>query len=283
MAVRAVQQIMLGSVSKTEKQAAETLKKIKAAGYDGIELNGFMIRPTSFLVRALTKAAGMPTGKGGNYDWESLVKNAGLSVVSIHEDLGSVERDPEAVIQETKKFGTDKVVITGMYRFDYREKENVEQLAERLNASGKRLAQDGIMLCYHNHNIEFQKVAPGFSAMELLLSNTDPEYLNFEFDSYWPAEAGVDVQSLMKRMGNRVKLYHINDRGTKLKKAPITPILKSDSCELGDGNMPLVELTKQALSVNVAAVILESHRNWVENSPIRSLERSSIFMKEYVK
>ena len=45
---------MLGTVTKNEKQAAESLKRIKAAGYDGIELNGFMIKPTSFLVRMLT-------------------------------------------------------------------------------------------------------------------------------------------------------------------------------------------------------------------------------------
>ena len=283
MAVKAVQQIMLGTVSKTEAQAAETLQKIKAAGYDGIELNGFMIRPTSFLVRMLTKAAGMPTGKGGNYNWESLVKNAGLSVVSIHEDLGSIERDPKAVIAEAKKFGTDKIVITGMYRFDYRSQTNVEQLCERLNESGKVLAQEGISLCYHNHNIELQKVAPDLTAMEYLIQNTDPEYLSFELDTYCPAEAGVDVLGLMRRIGTRMKLYHINDRGTKLTKAPITPILKSDSCELGDGNMPLTKLVEQALSVDVSAIILESHKNWLDNSPIRSLERSAIFLNEYVK
>lgn len=46
---KAVQQIMLGTVTKNEKQTAETLRRIRAAGYDGIELNGFMVKPTSFL------------------------------------------------------------------------------------------------------------------------------------------------------------------------------------------------------------------------------------------
>lgn len=50
---KAVQQIMLGTVTKNEKQTAETLRRIRAAGYDGIELNGFMVKPTSFLVRML--------------------------------------------------------------------------------------------------------------------------------------------------------------------------------------------------------------------------------------
>ena len=69
MAVKAVQQIMLGSVTKNEKQTRATLRAIKEAGYDGIELNGFMIRPTSFMVRMMSKMAAMPVGKGGDYDW----------------------------------------------------------------------------------------------------------------------------------------------------------------------------------------------------------------------
>ena len=36
MAKKAVQQIMLGTVTKNEAQAREALKAIKAAGYDGI-------------------------------------------------------------------------------------------------------------------------------------------------------------------------------------------------------------------------------------------------------
>ena len=119
MAEKAVQQFMLVSVLKNETQAKETLAAIKAAGYDSMELCGFMLHPMGFLVRMLTKAAGMPVGSGGNLDWEKLVKESGLKVVSVHQDLGSVERDAKAVADEAKKFGTDKVVITGMYRFDY--------------------------------------------------------------------------------------------------------------------------------------------------------------------
>ena len=60
MAIKAVQQFMLGTVLNNEKQAKETLQKIKAAGYDGIELCGFMIHPTGLMVRLMTRAAGMP-------------------------------------------------------------------------------------------------------------------------------------------------------------------------------------------------------------------------------
>ena len=143
---KAVQQIMLGTVTKNEKQTAETLRRIKAAGYDGIELNGFMVKPTSFLVRMLTKAAGMPVGKGGSYDWNALVKEAGLCVTSIHEDLGTIRREPETVAKEAEAFGTKYVVITGMYRFDYADKAAVQGLCRDLNTSGKILKEAGIEL-----------------------------------------------------------------------------------------------------------------------------------------
>ena len=149
-----VQQIMLGTVTGSEAQARETLGKIKAAGYDGLELNRFMIHPSSLMVRLMTRAAGMPTGKGGNLDWHGLLKESGLGVVSLHADLGSLEREPEAVIEEAKSFGTDKVVITGMYRFDYSDEKAVRELAARLNKAGEAALAAGLKLLYHNHNVE---------------------------------------------------------------------------------------------------------------------------------
>ena len=49
--------------------------------------------------------------------------------------------------------------------------------------------------------------------------------------------------------------------------------------ELGYGNMNLEALTGQALAVGVEAIILESHKNWVDKSPIKSLQLSAEFLK----
>lgn len=283
MAKKAVQQIMLGTVTKSETQALDTLNKIKEAGYDGVELNGFMIRPSSLLVRIMTKAAGMPVGKGGKLDWKELLRQTDLCCVSIHEDLGTIQNTPETVIRETQYFHTDKVVLTGMYRFDYSDQEAVRKLAEDLNRSGKILKKEGIQLLYHNHNCEFRKTESGKTAYDQLLEETDPDYVNFELDSYWPTEAGISASDLMKKLGNRMKLYHINDRGSRITGPSITPILKSDSMELGYGNMNLELLLQQALKVNVDAVILESHKNWAEKSPVRSLQMSAQFLNTYIK
>ena len=283
MARKAVQQFMLGSVLKKEASVRETLAAIKAAGYDSIELCGFMLHPMGFLIRMLTKAAGMPVGSGGNLDWEKLVKESGLNVVSVHQDLGSIQRDPKAVAEEAKRFGTDTVVITGMYRFDYGSEEAVRELAQRLNAAGKALGSQGIRLLYHNHNCELRKVNADKCAYDILLEETDPDYVNFEFDSYWFTEGGADAKLWMRRLGNRMKLWHINDRGTRMTGPAMTPILKTDSMELGTGNMDLLGLWEIAKENGVEAVILESHRNWVENSPVKSLELSAKWLCAHIE
>jgi len=281
MAQKAVQQFMLGTVLKNEAQVRETLAAIKAAGYDSIELCGFMLHPMGFMIRMLTKAAGMPVGSGGNLDWEKLVKESGLGVVSVHQDLGSIERDPGAVAEEARKFGTDKVVITGMYRFNYGDETAMHDLAKRLNEAGKKLKDEGIQLLYHNHNCELRRVNGAKCAYDILLEETDPEFVNFEFDSYWFTEGGADAKLWMKRLGSRMKLWHINDRGTRMSGPAMTPILKTDSLELGTGNMDLDGLGGIAKENGVEAVILESHRNWIDKSPVKSLQLSAKWLNAH--
>ena len=278
--MKAVQQFMLGTVLNNEAQVRDTLQKMKEAGYEGIELCSFMIHPTPFVVKLLTKAAGMPVGNGGKLDWVSLIREAGMNVPAVHQYLDAIERDPAAAAAECAAFGTDTVVITGMYRFDYLNQEKLLDLARRLNQAGSALKQNGIRLLYHNHNAEFVPVQPGCSAYHLLQKETDPEMVNFEFDSYWCADAGVDPLREMQHLRNRMKLWHINDRGCR--KAGFTPIYKMDSMELGTGTMDLTSMMTQAKENGCEAVILESHRNWIDGSPVKSIQLSAEFLNRQV-
>ena len=280
MMKKAVQQFMLGTVLNNEAQARDTLQKLKDAGYDGIELCSFMIHPTPFVVKLLTKAAGMPVGDGGKLNWPALVRESALTVPAIHQYLDAIEKDPEALVAECLTFDSDTVVITGMYRFDYTKKENIRKLAARLNQAGSLLKQSGIRLLYHNHNAEFLSVEPGGSAYHLLQRETDPEYVNFEFDSYWCADAGCDPLAEMQNLGSRMKLWHVGDRGCR--KAGFTPICKMDSVELGTGTMTLAALMEQAKKHGCEAVILESHRNWIDKNPVKSFQASADYLNKYV-
>ena len=277
-----VQQIMIGSRCNSYESALSTLESIKSAGYDGIELNEFMIKPTPLIVRLLTKFAGMPTGNGGKLNWKKLILESGLKVISLHSYLNSIEENPEAVANEALNFGTDTVVITGMYRFDYGNAEEVKELSDRLNKAGKALLPHGVHLLYHNHNVELQKTSEGKSAYDLILENTDPQYVNFELDTYWIADGGGDITSLVNKLSDRMVMWHINDRGCRKQGPYITPILKEDAAELGTGNMALGSILETVkTNTKVKAIVLETHKNWIDNDPVKSLTVSAEWFRKH--
>ena len=228
------------------------------------------------------KFAGMPAGNGGKLEWKKLISESGLKVISLHSDLNSIEKKPEAVAKEALSFGTDTVVITGMYRFDYGDEEEVKKLAERLNNAGEALLPHGVKLLYHNHNVELQKVAEEKTAYDVIIGNTDPQYVNFELDTYWMADGGADVNALVNKLSDRMVMWHINDRGYRKQGPFITPILKEDAVELGTGNMALgTILDNVRANTKVKAIVLETHKNWIDNDPIKSLTISAEWFKKH--
>ena len=273
---------MIGSVCKSQEAASSVLKKIEEAGYDSIELNGFMIRPASFVVRALTNAAGMKIGNCGNLDWQKLIADSKLSVVAIHEDLGTIKNNLDMVVREAKMFNCSKIVVTGMYKFDYSNLKKVEQLCEQLNYAGGALAKHGVQLLYHNHNAEFLRYYSQ-NMFGKMVNSTNAEYVNFELDVFWAADAGVDPLDVMNALGNRLKLLHITDRGARLGTKIFTPIVKQKCVEAGEGNLNLPAFCKKAEEAGVETVILESHKNWIHGDPIKSLQLSSKFFDKWVR
>ena len=278
----AVQQLMIGAACKSEEAASNILEKIADAGYDFIELNGFMIRPSSLIVKALTNAAGMKIGNCGKLDWENLIEKSKLSVIAIHEDLGTITQNLDVVLKEAELFNCNKIVVTGMYKFDYSKPKKVEKLCKQLNNAGKILAQHNIALLYHNHNAEFLRYY-SINMFGKMVELTDPEYLNFELNAFWTADAGVNPLDVMDALDNRLKLLHLTDRGARKGTKIFTPIVKQKCVELGQGNLNLPAYCKKAQKLNVDAIVLESHKNWIHNDPIESLQLSSKFLDEWVR
>ena len=63
----------------------------------------------------------------------------------------------------------------------------------------------------------------------------------------------------------------------------MTPILKENAMELGYGNMALDTLSKIVIRNGVTGVVLETHRNWIDNDPIESLELTGQYMQKTFK
>ncbi len=278
-----IQQLMIGKTLKDKGEAIRVLNMLKENHYNSIELDGFMIRKVPFIVKLLTDMSGMPTGNSNKLNWIDIIKETGLKVISVHEDLGTIEDSFDMVVDECSTYQCKYVVITGMYQYDYDSKESLDSLVDRLNKAGEKFKEKGISLLYHNHNVEFSRMKDGLTSYEYIVNNTNPEFVNFEFDGYWATDAGINVIKIIDKLGARLKLYHINDRQKKTKGKSITPIVKFDAAELGTGVMDIEGIIEALGRNGCEAVILETHRNWVDGDPLKSALISSEFLQKVIK
>lgn len=277
-----IQQLMVGKLLKSENKAIELINTLKLEGYSCIELDGFMIRKVPYIVKLLTDMAGMPTGNSNRFDWNKIISSTGIEVIAIHEDLDTIENKIDMVVNECLMFKSKYVVITGMYQYNYDSLEELDKLIARLNKAGMKLKEKGISLLYHNHNVEFSRLSNGDTSYLYIIKNTNKEYVNFEFDGYWATDAGDNALKTIKCLGDRLKLYHINDRQKKKYGKSMTPIVKFDACELGKGTMDIQGIVEALKSTACEAIILETHKNWINKNPLESAIISSKFIKSII-
>ena len=276
-----LQQLQLGSILKNHDAAKKALLSMRQSGFDYIELNGFMIRKTPLLARLLLSLSGMGIKKSQKLGWPSLLSESKINVLSIHEDLDTLEKNMDAVKEEIKLYHPEYIVLTGMYRYPYDQEEAIGSLIVRLNRIGRALANEGTRFLYHNHSVEFQNVEGGEKAYQMLIDGLNPDWVNFEFDSYWAIEAGADPIYWMNKLGKRLVLYHVCDRGSRQKGPYLTPIIKTDALELGEGSINLPSLLDTAISNGVEGIILEQHKNYIAKDPVASISVSGKYLQDF--
>lgn len=82
---------------------------------------------------------------------------------------------------------------------------------EFYNESAKILWEEGGMkMLYHNHTQEY-RTFNGKSILDIMMENTDPQYVGLELDTFWTMRAGHDPVEMLKHFGKRVKLVHQKD------------------------------------------------------------------------
>ncbi len=278
-----IQQLQIGKTLTNEKKATDSISILKKAGFEYIELNGFMIRKNPWIVKILTNLSGMPIKRSDHLNWKKILDEKHLCVSSIHEDIKTLETNRKLVIKETKEYQTNYVVLTGNYNFDYADERNIDLFSERLNEIGRNLKKENIQFLYHNHNAEFVHVNQAELCYDRLIKKTDPEFVSFEFDSYWPSISGVDALAYMRRLGPRIRIHHICDNGLSRTKKFITPIIKMKQIELGKGCLNLKEMIRFDEENKVDFIILEQHKNHIHDNPLESASLSMDYIKHVLK
>jgi sugar phosphate isomerase/epimerase len=223
-----------------------TLKQLYGIGYREVETAGF----------------GRYTAK----EFGQLIKEAGLSCPSAHlqfntADLGPVFDDAHAL---GVTYATSSVlsmeatpgsisISTGTPK----PRPNIgadrfKNLAARMNDIGVKAKAAGLQYTYHNHNIEFERMADGTFGYDILLNETDKSLVKFEIDCGWMVISGVSPVEYMKKHPDRFKMLHIKDF-----KAMQTPGMRREGSELGAGIIDYKPIFAEGKSAGIQHVFAE--------------------------
>jgi len=270
-----VQQYMFRDHFKSETEAAQTLKKIRAIGYDSIELCEFLTDPDKSI-------KGSPLEVKQEYDWTALLKQADLKVCAIHDTLENILKAPEAMVDKAKRFGALYLVAAATLKTDFLSAGSVAKFIKDLNSLGKQLKDNGIALLYHNHNMELERAAEDqVTGMERLVNGIDPKYVKLELDTFWLQNGGANPVVWCEKAKDKIEILHLNDCKV-LQSAPGDCVRTAVGAELGSGNMELKAILKAAITSGCSCLVLETHDNWINNDPFESSGISYRYIQEHL-
>jgi sugar phosphate isomerase/epimerase len=175
---------------KDEEEIEASLRKLKAMGYDLIQLSGL-----------------------GPCDVDHLAawtKELGMNVCSTHSpwEQMSDANELKKLIAEHKKLGCSEIGIGMMPNIFPNSYEGYTHFIKKVNEICKTLKGEGLTFGYHNHNVEFQKFN-GVCAIDRLVEECPDMYVIL--DLFWVQAGGANPVKYLEKYKGRIKLVHLKD------------------------------------------------------------------------
>jgi sugar phosphate isomerase/epimerase len=168
---------------------AAVLEQLGAMGYVGVEVAGFHGRTPDEVRDAAT--------------------GAGLRIASAHVAWAGADEFAEA-LDAHLVLGCDTVVIPFFAPDAFADLEVIARTAETLGTAHELAVERGLMLGYHNHWWELERVIDARPALLHLFDRLDPRIVA-EVDIYWARVGGTDPAALVAELGDRARLLHVKD------------------------------------------------------------------------
>jgi sugar phosphate isomerase/epimerase len=226
----------LRNMFKTDGVAV-TLDTVKQFGFKYVELAGtYGMKPTAFRAE---------------------LDKRGLVPVCGHFSFNLLRDDVGKVTQEAKELGLKYVGCAWIPHKKPFDEKQCRETAAVFNKAGKALAKEGMKFYYHNHGYEFYEYKQG-TLFDLLVAETDPEYVSFQMDVLWTVFPAQDPAALLKKYPNRWLLVHLKD----LKKGVETGSLAghtelTNDVALGTGQVDWPALFKASQKIGVKYYFIE--------------------------
>ena len=244
-----------------------TLKKLKEMGYDYVETAGFY---------------GLPVEK-----FAEGLKNAGLTAISAHVPYAEITADPDKVIRHCKALGMKYVAIPYLDDKTRPGSEGFDGVLETIKTFGKKCADNGLTLLYHNHDFEFIKMPDGRYGLDYMYETVDASLLQTELDCCWVNVAGEIPAEYVKKYAGRCPVVHLKDfTGVKSENMYNLIGLKETAQEtsafefrpVGYGKQDVPSIIKAAIASGANYLVVEQDQPG-EQTSLEAVEMSRKYLK----
>lgn len=189
------------------KDPYRTLEVVADTGYKAIEMANHDAWNDQ-----LTGASRLPLK-----EFKAKVDELGIKVVGAHvmPDDPAKNIDPfyrdfdnwKKIVENYQALGATNLSIPIDF---FPTKSYLLERCELYNKLGEICKDAGMLLLYHNHYNEYQRLEGDFM-MDLLVENTEPSLMGIEFDAYWVYRGLYDPVEKIRGYGKRVALLHEKD------------------------------------------------------------------------
>lgn len=203
-------------------------------GYEGVEFAGY--------------------GGVSSDEMKDHLHRVGLQAVSSHVPFERLKNHLDEEIAYNRQLGNDTLVCPAPPQGFVRNAENWRHFARELTAIGKRAADQGFRLGYHNHSWEFEVFGDSY-ALDLLFEAADLRYLFAQLDLGWILHGGEDPVRYLGKMAGHCPLVHVKDFDQSNKQT-----------DVGCGVLDLENVLVTAIDAKVEWLIIETEEYKVSPS-----------------
>jgi len=234
---------------KTASDLAVTARKIHAIGYEAVQLSGLGPIPPEEIVR--------------------IMAGEGLTICATHEPGAVILDQPEKAIETLQKLGCRLTAYPYPQDIDFSDARSITTLVRKLDAAGAKFRAAGLVLGYHNHDIEFLRFQ-GATVLDYIYAHSDPRNLVGELDTYWVHYGGGDCVEWCRKLKGRMPFIHLKDYAITLERT-------HTYCEIGSGALPFQRIIDEAERSGCEWFIVE--QDTCPGDPFDSLRISFNYLK----
>jgi len=159
----------------------------------------------------------------------------------------------------------------GMMPERYRSPEAVAGFADEFLRAAELFHKAGKKMMYHHHAMEWERVTPDKTMLDVILEKMPQEVLGITLDTYWVQAAGADVCDTIQALKDRIPCVHLKDMAIKG--------FEQRMAVVGEGNLPFNKILTLLKAQGTTKYLLVEQDNSYGEDPFACLKRSYEFLK----